>query len=1045
MEGYSDNLLNYYETINFNTFMFKYLKPIKIIDESKLKDLNVSYNNLIKKNLNYQNICKIIDIDKLNFEIVKEIKRKSIIVYINDKIVFDDSFYNNSKTNISKIQLLNVTKLIDILDEKLIDVIQNQNFNNKIVNKENLIILMKNTVYDSISNIYHPMITDDGLFKIYPFLKSNNFELYYVKSQLIGFQFKSSHFIINIYIENNKFKQIIEYTGDLIILYTTDDIRLKFGKCNLKITIDYNNNQVYIESNTEIYDNYKIFLNILNTYKELPENILYILFNKDLIENIILLNIIKQFIENYIDKINYIKLEYYLNFLIRDGLNKKISKNYNILIEILYSHNKFSENTLDLLLKDNLLNNDMILLILKKLKEELLEKEIFEYYLNLIINIEFNNYSLFLQLEYKELETILNIIFNDTFYSLKIITKLNIETNINFILNIIEVNTIDSSNKICDIIIKSTNNLKSDIYIKWNNNLILDNNNFKYIKLKYNQINSTTKNIEKIKKNNLIKINYLLLKLISKNENNKLLLYFYNEIFIIFIENNIKEEFISFLLSYYDRIETIIDANINIHSKIISIIKLIYEYINLSFYNSETKLIRSNHNHNFQSKVKRIIYKTITSSSKIEKNEYNILDTLLRRTIYNYSFKPIKNYQPLYNSDFLIINYNEGDKIFNHNDCLSMLYKVMIEQPSIIIICTQESRTKGNYQDYLKEVLEFNTKLEKDKTYIQVSRIDASTSFKNVKTTIFIRNKSFLYMDKYLIENKKNNYKKFIYKRQSDSKYKYQHIFDYQNKLNSNDIRNKYILKEFSYKLSKDSGLGSFNTFFKGSIFLELIIEKNNKEYKFIIINSHLYYKKSGNTGLKKREKEFIDLINEFKLSDYFNKGYNIFFCGDLNFRLDSFINTNTENYNKYNKISKDIINSYFENNKNTFKNKYINKEELTKKISFNLNPSLNSNLNKNTELLIKFYISIMKTGYHLTCKYKEEENNYNKEINNKIKKNNLETIAIKNGIPRIPSMCDRILYAISNNEFEINTHNFNVYPIPKKSDHKIITLSFEL
>ena len=217
------------------------------------------------------------------------------------------------------------------------------------------------------------------------------------------------------------------------------------------------------------------------------------------------------------------------------------------------------------------------------------------------------------------------------------------------------------------------------------------------------------------------------------------------------------------------------------------------------------------------------------------------------------------------------------------------------------------------------------------------------------------------------------------------------------------------------------------------------------KEYKFIIINSHLYYKKSENTGLKKREKEFIDLINEFKLSDYFNKGYNIFFCGDLNFRLNSFINTNTENYNKYNKNSKDIINSYFENNKNTFKNKYFKKEELTKKISFNLNSNLNSNLNKNTELLIKFYISIMKTGYHLTCKYKEEENNYTKKINNKIQKNNLETIAKKNGIPRIPSMCDRILYAISNNEFEINTHNFNVYSLPKKSDHKIITLSFEL
>ena len=1044
--------INDHHLLNFNTgmtianFIFTYLQPKRILNRNEVKKYNYNkyenikefYNSLKNKNLTLENIANLIDEDELNEELKKDYQRSIPYISINNYKI-----KNNSKEN--KINYL--TNLNEKLKKLIIETLLK---NEASINTYR--ILIKNTLFQVVGSIYFPDIIREGLFKIYPFLNcidnlSNNFIL----TKFIGIHPDPKEEIkFNIFKKNNQLLETIEIDQYLIIQYSNlkgINSPLNIGEGNTIITINYTENEVSIHSETKISKNYKDLLNIFSKFPELPRNIFDLLLNEKLIDNTKLFKIINNFIINHFNRINDKKIEYYLNFLIKNESNREISKNYNILIEILYGDNIFSENTLDLLLNDNLINNYMILLILKELKDKLVEKEKFEYYLNLIIDIELNNYSLFIQLDDIELERMLKIIFNNTFYSLNLITELNVENNRDFILNIIEVTIINSSNKICEVIVKSSNNLKHDIYIKWNNNLILDDNIFQSIKMKYHQRNNRRNNIlrdtQKIKENNLIKINYMLLKLISENKNNKLLLYFYNEILIIFIENNIKEEdFMSFLFSYFDRIETIINTNINIYSKIISIIKIIYEYINLFYHTSEEKNIRVNLT-NPKTKIKNIRFTKITLLSKIQKNEYNILDSSLRKTIYNYSFKPINNYQPLYNSDFLIISYNEGNKIFNYNDCLSMLYKVMIEKPSIIIVCTQESATKNNYQDYLKEVLEFNTKLEKDKTYIQVSRIDASTSFKNVKTTVFIRNNSFLYIDKYLIENKKNNCKKFIYKKHDDSKYKYQHIFDYQDKLNKDNILNKYILKEYSYKLSKNSGLGKVTTFFKGSIFLELIIEKNNKEYKFIIINSHLYYQKSGNTGLKEREKEFIDLINEFKLSDYFNKGYNIFFCGDLNFRLNSFISTNNKDYNK---ISKDIINSYFKNNKNTFKKKYINKEELTKKINFNLNPSLNSSLNENTvELLIKFYTSIMKTGYHLTCKYKEEENNYNKEINNKIKENNIEYIAKKNGIPRIPSMCDRILYAIYNNEFEINTHNFKVYSLPKKSDHKIITLSFEL
>jgi hypothetical protein len=38
-------------------------------------------------------------------------------------------------------------------------------------------------------------------------------------------------------------------------------------------------------------------------------------------------------------------------------------------------------------------------------------------------------------------------------------------------------------------------------------------------------------------------------------------------------------------------------------------------------------------------------------------------------------------------------------------------------------------------------------------------------------------------------------------------------------------------------------------------------------------------------------------LIKEFDLVNYYDKKYNIFFCGDLNFRLNSNINENNEKF----------------------------------------------------------------------------------------------------------------------------------------------------
>ena len=124
-----------------------------------------------------------------------------------------------------------------------------------------------------------------------------------------------------------------------------------------------------------------------------------------------------------------------------------------------------------------------------------------------------------------------------------------------------------------------------------------------------------------------------------------------------------------------------------------------------------------------------------------------------------------------------------------------------------------------------------------------------------------------------------------------DKSYLFEDIFN-----NNNYINKKYLISEVGYTISKKSGLGEYIEFtqFKGSISTRLVIKRfdntsDKKDINFIVVNSHLYFQSpnsKGNTGLKKRETEFYNIINEFKLNDYYNNDYNIFFCGDLNFRL---------------------------------------------------------------------------------------------------------------------------------------------------------------
>jgi hypothetical protein len=256
---------------------------------------------------------------------------------------------------------------------------------------------------------------------------------------------------------------------------------------------------------------------------------------------------------------------------------------------------------------------------------------------------------------------------------------------------------------------------------------------------------------------------------------------------------------------------------------------------------------------------------------------------------------------------------------------------------------------------------------------------------------------------------KTENLNKNLNKRLNKNKYEY--FIDKRNKILPDEIADKFILKKYSFRSNKNMN----------SLCLELIIKKE-KEYKFIIINSRLYDDNTIVSELKKSE-DFLSLIDEFKLLEFYEKGYNIFCCGSLNFNLFK-MNNSEEVTNK--NIAK-IKDNYFKKNKDAFYQQYKNNNELIeilKKREVN-------------ELLENFLKSIQLIGYDLTCKHEIK--------NNKDENNSFNIVSKSNNKFIIPNMCDRIMFSLIKNDLLINSINFNMYLSPKKSNHKMITLSFNL
>jgi hypothetical protein len=229
-----------------------------------------------------------------------------------------------------------------------------------------------------------------------------------------------------------------------------------------------------------------------------------------------------------------------------------------------------------------------------------------------------------------------------------------------------------------------------------------------------------------------------------------------------------------------------------------------------------------------------------------------------------------KNIKNKVNNDFLIISYNEEAKSFKKDDCKSIINSIKDETPSFIVVCTQESRS--GITNHFQHVL--NIELGKI-NYTRISKTDESKTVikvfnKNIRVRFYIN--QFKVSTLYYKPLKNSNFSKDEY-----SKEIINNKSDYQYNLKS--CKTKRSTKSFGFEKYDILGRIVKGTLFKGAICLEIILENNNgKIIKLLVLNTHLYYKNSIDTGLEIRKEIFLKLIKEFQLVEKMNDEYNIFF-----------------------------------------------------------------------------------------------------------------------------------------------------------------------
>ena len=238
------------------------------------------------------------------------------------------------------------------------------------------------------------------------------------------------------------------------------------------------------------------------------------------------------------------------------------------------------------------------------------------------------------------------------------------------------------------------------------------------------------------------------------------------------------------------------------------------------------------------------------------------------------------------NKDFYILSFNENAKNYTESDSNNVVGGVVQLNPSVLIICTQESGSGiiKNFQKILQKRLNsLNYKLishrDESKTvvklmnrnvrtyfYVNMDKINFGDAIKRKFKTIG-KKRLFIFENRNVTEQERNNENKSI------------ELINYEWK------RSK---ESFGYKYANTIGRVLKGTIYKGAICLKITLKYNGLEHSFIIVNTNF-------SEDDKKKDQFDSVCKEFNLENEINNS-TIFFCGDLNFN----INRGTNELNKY-------------------------------------------------------------------------------------------------------------------------------------------------
>lgn len=516
----------------------------------------------------------------------------------------------------------------------------------------------------------------------------------------------------------------------------------------------------------------------------------------------------------------------------------------------------------------------------------------------------------------------------------------------------------------------------------------------KKIGLDFLKIKSTAKSARIITINeNIVTLNLQEydLELILDDENKKLLSFYYNfkinfseNKFIVeykcIWDNTFNIKFFKFAQLYSEKVKKIDNnsysenltllLNNKLNSKlrdnlyyiIKSIVNKIDDQSDLNYLNEILKYINNyiNKDYDFDS----IIFNLLKNEELYNffKNK-NLLNKIYKKI-------PIKrDEKKSYEKDFLLINFNEEKKSFDDNDCNNIFLKILLEEPSFIIISTQDCNPKGkeHYQHILGEKLKsnkYNILLKNTKDILRM-RIYYNTNKVKFNEKEKSRFSSLLTSSQKGGDKTPGFFKKTFVENLSKSS---------NNSKNLN--KNIFLVKKYGIKESTDKKYGH------GLVFMRLEISKNNSFTKFIFINCNLSLNK---------EYEFENIINDFKLLDYWEKGYNIFFSGSFNFTFNPVLYKNTEiskNQSPYLAKPINFIKEYATNNsinKKKSSEKFIKSDKLSIFLENKIKNAKNSFKAVETSFYLNLLSSIEKLGIHPTYKYIKDESTKQEDFYNNI------------------------------------------------------------